>query len=149
MRVCAFAVPALGALRRQREQWVELRAIIAYNRENNRLEVKPAWEIKSFDEYTLDMVGYRFKPGVTTVRKVIFLHTKRLAKRIYKVKEKRGIIVPHNAQAIVSQLGWFSHSDDKYFLETYINPYIDEKEILEVISNESKKHSLARLPCGA
>lgn len=136
-----------GSSKRDLEKAV--RAIIDYTRTHCNLEIKPAWEIKSFEKYSLDMVGYRFKPGVTTVRKVIFLHTKRLAKRIYKVKEKRGIIVPHNAQAIVSQLGWFSHSDDKYFLDTYINPYIDEKEILEVISSESKKHSLARLPSGA
>lgn len=91
------------------------------------------------------MVGYRFKPGVTTVRKVIFLHTKRLAKRIYKVERKRGIIVPRNAQAMESLLGWFGHADSKYFLNTYINPYINEKEIKEVISDESKKYSLARL----
>lgn len=137
----------IGTSKRDLERAV--RAIIDYAKSECRLEIKPEWEIKRFDEYSLDMVGYRFKPGVTTVRGVIFLHAKRLARKIYKTKEKRGRIAPRDAQAMISMLGWFGHADSKHFVKTYIKPYVDEKEIKEVISSESKKQYPACVSCCA
>lgn len=134
----------MGTSKRDLEKAV--RAAIAFARDELGVEIKNCWEIKCFDDGdTLDIVGYRFTKEATTVRKSIFLHAKRLAKHIYKVKEKQGKIEPRNAQAMESLLGWFDHADSDYFNETYIIPYINENEIKEVISNESKKHSLAVL----
>lgn len=134
----------IGTSKRDLEKAV--RAAIKFAREELGVEIKNCWEIKCFDDSdVLDIVGYRFSKESTIVRKSIFLHAKRLAKHIYKVKRERNTIEPRNAQATESLLGWFDHADSKYFIETYIEPYINEKEILEVISNESKKHSLAVL----
>lgn len=133
----------IGSSKRDLEKTVK--SVSEFALQNLNVVVKPTWEIKKFADYKLDAIGYRFSKESTTVRKVIFLHAKRLAKRIYKMKQKKGFIIPRNAQAMESLLGWFSHSDSKYFRSVYIEPYINEKEILEVISNESRKHSITAI----
>ena len=135
----------IGASKRDLEKAV--RAIADYARDALGLAVKACWEIKRFDKSALDAVGYRFGPGRTTVRKVIFLHAKRLAKHIFKVKKKTGRIDLVNAQAMESTIGWIKHANSKYFMRTYIEPYIDENEIKEVISNASKEQRIAPVPC--
>ena len=115
-----------------------LRAIEFAKRELN-LTIKPCWEIKSLDEYELDALGYRYSREKTRVRKEIFLHTKKVARRIYKVKQVQHKIHTQNAQSLLSSLGWFSHADNEYFYDKYINPYTGEDELKGAVSNACKK----------
>lgn len=108
-----------------------------------KVEIKDAWEIKSIDEYPIDIVGYRFYRTHTVMRKRIFLRAKRLAKKIYKVKNKTNKIRLHDAQGLVSLIGWANHADSKEFNKLYIKPYIKIKQVKEVISCESRKQYLA------
>lgn len=135
----------IGASKRDLEKAV--RVIMAYAGNELGLTVKVSWEIKRFDKSALDAVGYRFTPESTTVRKVIFLHAKRLAKHIYRMKRKTGGIELVNAQAMESTIGWIKHADSKYFMRTYIEPYVNETEIKEVISHASNEQRIAAVPC--
>lgn len=60
--------------------------IIKFAKRELNVTIKPCWEIKAFDEYELDALGYRYSREKTTVRKAIFLHTRKTAKHIYKTK---------------------------------------------------------------
>ena len=57
MRVCAFAVPALGALRRQREQWVELWRVVL-QREQPCLELELELRRRAFISTSAGMTLY-------------------------------------------------------------------------------------------
>lgn len=117
-----------------------VRSIIKKFREDYKLTIKPEWEIKALDTYPIDMVGYRFYRDHTEMRGRIFLHAKRLAKKIYKAKAKTHRINAKAAQGLVSLLGWAEHCDSKSFQARYINPYVNVSELKGVISRESKKH---------
>ena len=106
------------------------------------LTIKPCWEIKSTKQYPVDMIGYRFFKHYTEMRGKIFLHTKRLAKKIYKAKRKTGKTSLYHAQSMVSLIGWAKHCDSQCFIKKYINPFVNIKDMEEVISNENKKHSI-------
>ena len=111
------------------------------------LTIKPCWEIKSTKQYPVDMIGYRFFKHYTEMRGKIFLHTKRLAKKIYKAKRKTGKTSLYHAQSMVSLIGWAKHCDSQCFIKKYINPFVNIKDMEEVISNENKKHSITASTC--
>lgn len=124
-----------------------VREVIRYLREEKGLEVKPAWEIKRFDEAALDALGYRFDGKVVTVRKIIFLRTKRKAARIARSERRGEGISVWAAQGLASSLGWFVHAAHRHFVKLYILPYVDMEKIKEVIRHESKKQRIAAVPC--
>ncbi|MDD4699457.1 MAG: RNA-directed DNA polymerase [Oscillospiraceae bacterium] len=118
-----------------------IKAISAKLKENFGLEIKISWEIKDIDKYSIDIIGYRFYRTHTILRKRIFLRTKRLAKKIHKIKKNRGVINLHNAQAMMSLIGWASHCNNKKFYNKYIKPNVNLNELKGVISYESKKYN--------
>lgn len=131
----------IGSSKRDLDKTV--RAVIAYVRDGLGLEIKSSWEIKRIgdrDGPCIDIVGYRFNKDSTTARKSIFLHAKRLIKRMGKTLRRCGCVALRQAQAAVSLLGWFSHTSNKHFTRLYIDPYISVNQIKEVISIENTKH---------
>lgn len=130
-----------GASKRDLEK--AIRALQAKLHDEYKLEIKNAWEIKNINEYPIDMVGYRFYKTHTVLRKRIFLKAKRLAKKIYRIKTNTKKIRIHDAQAMVSLIGWASHCDNKSFYKLHIKPYVKQKELKRVISYESRKQLAA------
>ncbi len=134
-----------GSSKRDLEKAV--REIIAFAWQELGITIKAAWEIKSFGDVQLDALGYRFDGVVVRVRKIIFLRTKRTAKRIFRLL-RRGLECPIRlVQGLVSRLGWFTHAAHRHFEKLYITPYVDVKELKGAISNESKKRCIAAVPC--
>jgi len=116
-----------------------VRAVQTKLHDEYKVQIKNAWEIKNIDEHPIDIVGYRFYKTHTVLRKQIFLRTKRLAKKIYKIKIHKNIIRLHDAQGMISSIGWAKHCNNKRFYKKYIKPYINIKELKGVISYESRK----------
>ncbi len=144
---CRYADDLLliGSSKRDLEKSVH--DIISFTSENYHLEIKKCWEVKAIARNEndigphvapIDFVGYRFYRDHTEIRGSIFLHTSRIAARIAKRLEKQSIVLLHDAQAIVSLCGWFSHADSEYFYQHYIYNRISIKFMREVISYASK-----------
>ena len=135
----------IGTSKRDLEKAV--RDIISYCRDSLRLEIKPEWEIQRIPVDSndkgpgvapIDIVGYRFYRDHTEVRGKIFLHTSRLATNASKRLRERGEVLLHDAEALVSLCGWFSHADSQNFIDQYIKPKINLRFMEEVISYASK-----------
>ncbi len=116
----------IGSSRRDLEKAV--RSVIEYLGRIG-LRVHEEWEIKRIGEmtetegeyrlkagtYPVDILGYRFYRSETTVRSSIYLNTLRTARKIRKDLE-HGKIMLHDAESLVSRIGWFSHADSKEFM---------------------------------
>lgn len=111
------------------------------------LELKPTWEIKRIgrhsvvdgkrrmvDGYWCDIGGYKFCRDATVMRDGIFLHTRRLAREIYK----KGYASAHECKSLLSSLGWAGHSDSNHFYQVDILPYVNVKRIRRQVSHVDK-----------
>ena len=137
----------IGSGKRDLEKAV--RAIIDYL-DNLGLSIHEEWEIKRIGEmvdidgeyrlksgtYPIDILGYKFYKAETTVRASIYLNTVRTAKRIRKDLE-HGRIMLHDAESLVSRIGWCSHSDSKTLMRQ-IGQIVPLKFVKEVISYAAK-----------
>lgn len=121
-------------------------AIIDYLKTEYGLEVKKSWEIKKIGKhepdsklkkgtYWLDMGGYKFCKDATVLRDGIYLAAKRLSRKMYR----GDYYTLHQAQSIVSRIGWASHSDCHRFMEENIVPYVNVKMARKVISDVGKE----------
>lgn len=123
-------------------------AISDYLDTNYGLKIKPSWEIKKIGKhevvdgkwklvdgtYWCDIGGYKFSKDATILRDGIFLHTRRLAKKIYK----QGYATEHQCRSLTSQIGWAMHCDSSRFFENDIRPYVNIKSSRRMISNVDK-----------
>lgn len=123
-----------------------VKQIKEYLKINYDLEIKPCWEIKRIGKhdkdsgklikgtYWLDIGGYKFCKDATILRDGIYLSAKRLARKMYKA----GYYTVHQAQSIISRIGWAKHSDARRFMQECILPYVNIKEARRVISYVGK-----------
>lgn len=140
----------IGASKRDLEKAVN--EVIRYCRDELGLEIKPCWEIRAIGELAvrddgtvqlrhstcpIDIVGYKFYRDHTTVRGKIYLHASRLMAKTSKCLSNRRYILVHDARALVSLLGWFSHADSIRFMRG-ANAKISTKLLGEVISYADK-----------
>lgn len=137
----------LGSSKRDLEKAV--RAIIQFL-DGVGLRVHDEWEIKRIGEieesdgdyrlkpgtYPVDILGYKFYRTNTTVRASIYLNTMRTARKI-KHDLERGKIMLHDAESLVSRIGWFSHADSKTFMRQ-IQEVVPLKFIKGVIGYAAK-----------
>ena len=143
-----------------------VKRIMAFCRETLGIEIKPTWEICRVGELLppdekgrmklkqgtkqVDIVGYTFTRTTTRVRAGSFLKIRRLARRIRKRLTEKGYVALQNAQAMLSRVGWFSHSDSKHFQELYIIPFVNISFIKEIVSYADKNRIVgktARIYC--
>lgn len=107
------------------------------------LTLKDNWQIFRFDYIRngehygrfLDFMGFRFYRGRVTLRRTIFLKTKRKAKRIAK-KGKADI---HDARQVISYMGWFKHSDTYGAYLKYVKPYTNIQYFKRRISDHDRR----------
>lgn len=136
----------IGTSKRDMDKAVH--AIAEYLQKNYGLEIKPTWEIKKIGKHELvagewqmisgtywcDIGGYKFCKDATILRDGIYLHTKRLAKKIYK----QGYATEHQCRSLTSQIGWATHCDSTHFFEDDIRPYVNIRDTRRTISNVDK-----------
>lgn len=146
----------------QRDLEKAVRAVIEYLTSLG-LRIHDNWEIRRIGEmeeqdgeYRLtpgtcpvDILGYKFYRAETTVRGKIYLRTMQTARKIRKDLD-RGFLMLHDAESLISRIGWFSHADSKTFMRQ-INGMIPLKFIKGAISYAGKNGivgTTAVLYCG-
>lgn len=114
-----------------------------------QLKIKKNWQVFRFDfkdklgkrkGKALDTLGYRFFRDKIILRKRNALIISRQARRIKKAKK----ITPATASSFMSRIGALKHCNSRNFYKKNIKPFADIKQLKEVISNESRKHSKAQ-----
>lgn len=76
------------------------------------LEVKPDWKIcKISDTEPIDMMGFVFRKGRTTIREKIFLKTRRYFLKAGKLLKQDFSIPLHLAYQCVSGYGWYKNTN--------------------------------------
>lgn len=103
------------------------------------LTLKENWQVFKVDSRPVDILGFRFYRYKTTLRRKNAL---RIRRRVRKAGKKKNPSVK-DARAILSYLGWITHSNSNQYYERYIKPYVNIKKLKEVISNEDRKHRKA------
>lgn len=99
------------------------------------LKLKDAYQVWKVDSRPIDFVGFRFYRDKTLLRKKIFF---RLCRRVRKVRKTEYISV-HQAQGILSLLGWLSHINAWKFYKERIYPYAPKWELKNIVSHHAKK----------
>lgn len=95
----------------------------------------------------LDFMGFVFYRNKTIMRKQIMLNATRLAKKIYKVKQKGYRIYKRWISGLLSYIGWFSHTDSYNCYLKYIKPYLgigNLKRIISAIDRRTKNDRVER-----
>ena len=112
-----------------------------------RLKLKRNYQVCKFDYEKgkkkigrpVDFMGFVFYRTRTVIRKSIMLSATRLAKQMRKAKEAgRGFYVKH-IQAMLSYMGWFTHTDSYDCYLFWIKPYICVKTLKRVISKLKRR----------
>lgn len=127
-------------LGRNKKELHKIRKIIAEFISPYGIELRSNWQVFRVDKRDIDFLGFRFFRNKTTLRKRIALNIRRRVKKIYKKEQA----TYKDACAVISSLGWIKHTDSHYFFVTYIAPYINIKQLKEVIRRESRKQHLTR-----
>jgi len=133
----------------QRDLEKAVRAVIEYLKPLG-LQIHDNWEIRRIGEMEevngefrlktgtcpIDVIGYKFYKSTTTVRGSIYLRTMKCARKIRKDLQC-GRLMLHDAESLISRIGWFSHADSKTFTKQ-INGIVPLKFIREAISYAAK-----------
>lgn len=113
-----------------------------------RLKLKRNYQVIKF-EYTtktgrhigrpLDMMGFVFYRSKMIMRKSIMLHVVRLGKRLYKRHEQGKRWFVSHLRAMISGMGWFTHTDSYDCYLERIKPYIKIGKLKRIISKIDKR----------
>ena len=101
------------------------------------LKLKPNYQVWKVHSRPIDFVGFRFYKEKTLLRKKIFF---RLCRRVRSVK-KANYITVHQAQGILSLLGWLTHIDGCKFYKENIYDYAPKWKLKQIVSNHAKKQN--------
>ena len=99
------------------------------------LKLKPGYQIWKVNSRPIDFVGFRFYGDKTLLRKKIFF---RLCRRVRKI-QKSGYITVHQAQSLLSLLGWLSHINGCKFYKEHIYGVAPKNKLKSIVSNHTKK----------
>ena len=132
-------------LRKMREE------IERYLHEELHLELKGDWQVFRFEHKDregkvkgrfIDFMGFCFHADRITMRKSILKRARRKALKIAN-KEK---ITWYDATAMLSYMGWFTHTDTyAYYLE-HIKPLVNVRQLKRIVSkHQGKENERARV----
>lgn len=85
----------------------------------------------------LDFMGFRFYREKITLRKSLML---RISRKIRKVGRKRKP-TRRDASAVLSYIGWVKNTDTYNFYLKWLKPFIDIKQLKEIISKHARKEN--------
>jgi hypothetical protein len=109
-----------------------------------KLRLKSNHQIIRFDYTTMqgkrigrpiDFMGFKFTRERVVLRRGIMLKATRLASRL----KNREIIAEHQAQSMLSRLGWFAHTDTSKLYSRRIRRNISIKSLKGIVSREQMK----------
>ena len=92
----------------------------------------------------IDFLGFVFFRDRIIIRKRIMLDAVRMAKKIKKVKQEKRLIWAKLARAMVSRIGWFTHSDTYNCYLKHIKPYVRIQDLKKIISKLDHRESKQR-----
>lgn len=99
------------------------------------LKLKANYQVWKADSRPIDFVGFRFYKEKTLLRKRIFF---RLCRRVRKI-EKAGYITVHQAQGLLSLLGWLTHINGRNFYKEHIFEVAPRSKLKKIVSDHAKK----------
>ncbi|MCI5919360.1 MAG: RNA-directed DNA polymerase [Roseburia sp.] len=120
-------------------------AIDDFLRERLNLKMKGNWQVFRF-EYVerktgkvkgrpLDFMGFEFHQDRTILRESIMLSCTRKVNRVAK-KDK---ITWYDATAILSYMGYLTHTDTYGMYQDRVKPYVNVKKLKRIVSKHSKR----------
>ena len=86
----------------------------------------------------LDYMGFKFYRSRTTLRKSIMLSATRKASQI---RRRSGPICWKQAAAMLSYMGWISHTDTYGIFLTRVKPCVDMKRLKKIVSKHSRREA--------
>ena len=90
----------------------------------------------------LDFMGFVFFRDRTTIRKGILLRAARGARRLHKAKEKGRRYYLRAVRAMVSRIGWFSHTDSYGCYLEKVKPFVEIGKLKRIISKIDKRGAI-------
>lgn len=132
---------------RKQKQMVE-----AYLRDELNLELKPNWQIYRFVDKNnehgrdIDFMGFRFFRGKTTLRKRNLRSIRRKANKLdkkrkaYNNRTGKGVNA-HDAQSMLSYMGWTKHADVYGYYQKWIKPKVNKRSLRKKISAKQKREN--------
>lgn len=125
-------------------------SIETYLRERFNLQMKNNWQVYRFDYFDrktkkrkgrpLDFMGFEFWRDKTILRESIMLRCTRKVNRI----SKKDRITWYDATAILSYMGYVTHTDTYAMYEERIKPYANIKKLKKIVSKNSKRKEQQR-----
>lgn len=92
--------------------------VIAFAENELHLHIKPNWQVHRIShERPIDMMGFRFSPGRTTIRKRVFRSIRRSVIRALRRRRRHESITLHLARRLASYFGHVTHSCSKKLLK--------------------------------
>lgn len=110
----------------------KLKVEIEERLKQEKLSIKPNWQIYSINYRPIDFLGFKFYRYKIILRKRILLKLKRKVRLILK----RGYVSLRNARALMSYYGWLIHTNSHFIFEN-IKTLI--YKCRKAISNEDRK----------
>lgn len=133
--------------RNKKELHKIVRAISEYLNIELHLEIKKDWQVFRFESYNrkagkvtgraINCLGFVIHRDRVTMRKSILKRARAKANRI----KRRGHLTRIDAAAIISYMGWFSHSDTYGFYLRWIKPKVSVQYCKRRVSAISKKQA--------
>ncbi len=84
----------------------------------------------------IDFMGFVFTKTKVILRKRIMLRAVRMAAKVSKLK----IIALHQAQGLLSRIGWFKHTNTKYLYITKIQPLISISSLKGIVRKYQRRY---------
>ena len=116
--------------------------MLEFLQENLRVWFKDNWQIFRFDTKGhkgrfVDFMGFRFYRDHTTMRRSIARKAMILARKL----GNQETISVEDARRMMAYYGWIKHTDSYYFMQRYIDPYINFDDLKRIISEDSKRRT--------
>ena len=120
-------------------------SIALFLRERFNLEMKGNWQVFRF-EYVerksgkvkgrpLDFMGFEFHKDRTILRESIMLSCTRKVNRV----SKKDVITWYDATAILSYMGYLTHTDTYGMYLQRVKPHVNVKKLKKIVSKHSKR----------
>lgn len=120
-------------------------SIALFLRDRFNLEMKGNWQVFRF-EYVerktgkvkgrpLDFMGFEFHKDRTILRESIMLSCTRKVNRV----SKKDVITWYDATAILSYMGYLTHTDTYEMYLQRVKPHVNVKKLKKIVSKHSKR----------
>ncbi len=104
--------------------------------EAKQLTLKDNYQVYRTDKEMLDFMGFRFNHDKIILRKRIMINTNR---DVIKWQEHKNY---KTACSIISHMGYVKHSNSYQFYLNRIRPYVDFREVKEIIRSKNNNENL-------